>query len=52
MLKLPYKVVGSIPTADYRPLRIGGDLDTHTTLEPPCEGGSDGSIKTNFQNKG
>ena len=49
---VPEKVVDSVPTANYRPLRIGGDLDIHTTLEPPCKGGSDGSIKTNFQNKG
>ena len=28
-------VVGSIPTADYRPLCIGGDPNTHTSLEPP-----------------
>jgi hypothetical protein len=35
-LNLVLKVLaGSIPTADYRPLRIGGDPATHTTLEPP-----------------
>jgi hypothetical protein len=35
LILVPEVVVGSIPTADYRPLRIGGDPETHTTLEPP-----------------
>jgi len=47
--------LGTAPSAmggEYRPLVHGGDPDTHTSLEPPWNGGSDGVITPNSQNKG
>ena len=51
----PGSSLGTAPSAmggEYRPLVHGGDPDTHTSLEPPWNGGSDGVITPNSQNKG
>lgn len=45
-------MAASAISGDYRALVNGGDLDTHTSLEPPRNGGSDDPITPNSKYKG